>query len=101
MAAVSPALTWEGSGEVPNFCPQGCGGLTEDPYGGPCRACWEAVSAKKAPRCALCCDHGVPLTRNCGSCEDVEGGYLDVISEDEPMWDCPHGIGVAPGQGSG
>lgn len=24
-------------------CPQGCGRLTEDPYGGPCRCCWNAV----------------------------------------------------------
>jgi hypothetical protein len=24
-------------------CPQGCGRTTEDPYGGPCRACWNAV----------------------------------------------------------
>jgi len=21
-------------------CPMGCGGLTEDPYGGPCETCW-------------------------------------------------------------
>ena len=40
---VSPILTWEGTGDVPNFCPQGCGGITEDPYGGPCQACWDAV----------------------------------------------------------
>lgn len=24
-------------------CPQGCGRTSEDPYGGPCRACWDAV----------------------------------------------------------
>ncbi len=24
-------------------CPQGCGGNTEDPYGGPCNACWLEV----------------------------------------------------------
>lgn len=37
-------------GEVPpdvldeiDLCPQGCGGRTEDPYGGPCKACWDAV----------------------------------------------------------
>jgi hypothetical protein len=40
---VSPLLTWEGPGEVPNFCPQGCGGITEDVYGGPCKACWDAA----------------------------------------------------------
>lgn len=24
-------------------CPMGCGRTTEDPYGGPCEACWEAT----------------------------------------------------------
>jgi hypothetical protein len=24
-------------------CPEGCGGLTEDPYGGPCKTCWDKV----------------------------------------------------------
>ncbi|MDF5758592.1 hypothetical protein [Spongiactinospora sp. TRM90649] len=28
----------------PMPCPQGCGQATEDPYGGPCRACWDAIS---------------------------------------------------------
>lgn len=27
----------------PDPCPNACGGLTEDPYGGPCKACWAAV----------------------------------------------------------
>ncbi|MGW6502948.1 hypothetical protein [Nonomuraea angiospora] len=27
----------------PYPCPQGCGGFTEDPAGGPCKACWDAV----------------------------------------------------------
>lgn len=29
----------------PNYwpCPEGCGGPTEDPYGGPCKQCWDAV----------------------------------------------------------
>jgi hypothetical protein len=31
---------------VPNFCPQGCGGITEDVYGGPCKACWAKVDAR-------------------------------------------------------
>jgi hypothetical protein len=67
--ALSPILTWEGPGEVPNFCPQGCGGITEDPYGGPCQACWDAVPKASAgrdidddpydgedadPRCTIC-----------------------------------------------
>jgi hypothetical protein len=43
---VSPILTWEGpADEMPNFCPNGCGGVTEDPYGGPCKACWDAVGS--------------------------------------------------------
>jgi hypothetical protein len=25
------------------WCPQGCGGTTEDPYGGPCKACWREI----------------------------------------------------------
>jgi hypothetical protein len=28
----------------PDPCPNACGGLTEDPYGGPCKACWAKVS---------------------------------------------------------
>jgi hypothetical protein len=62
---VSPILVWEGPGEVPNFCPEGCGGITEDPYGGPCKACWDAVGrgpdidhddlpADDDPRCTHC-----------------------------------------------
>lgn len=27
-------------------CPGGAGGLTGDPYGGPCKACWDAVDDK-------------------------------------------------------
>lgn len=41
---MSPILVWEGpADEMPDFCPNGCGGVTEDPYGGPCKACWDAV----------------------------------------------------------
>lgn len=50
------------------------------------------------PRCPLCCEHGVPLSRPwCSYCEDRDGGYLDAIADDEPMWLCPHGVGVEPG----
>lgn len=31
------------SADVPNYCPQGCGDLTEDEAGGPCKACWRAI----------------------------------------------------------
>jgi hypothetical protein len=27
----------------PEPCPNACGGLTEDPYGGPCQNCWRDV----------------------------------------------------------
>jgi hypothetical protein len=27
----------------PDPCPNACGGFTEDPYGGPCQACWRDV----------------------------------------------------------
>lgn len=27
-------------------CPMGCGGNTDDPYGGPCQACWDETSAE-------------------------------------------------------
>ena len=61
---MSAILTWEGTGDVPNFCPQGCGGISEDPYGGPCKACWDAVDIDNDPydgddsdpRCTQC--HG-------------------------------------------
>lgn len=26
-----------------DMCPMGCGRTTEDPYGGPCTACWDRV----------------------------------------------------------
>ncbi len=29
-------------------CPMGCGGTTDDPYGGPCRRCWAAVPGCEA-----------------------------------------------------
>jgi hypothetical protein len=25
-------------------CPEACGGLTEDPAGGPCKRCWDKVA---------------------------------------------------------
>lgn len=36
-------IIWEDLPDDAWPCPMGCGGLTEDPYGGPCRACWDAV----------------------------------------------------------
>lgn len=27
-------------------CPMGCGGMTDDPAGGPCKACWAKVYDK-------------------------------------------------------
>lgn len=40
----------------PDPCPNACGRLTEDPYGGPCKACWDAVGRvddDDHPRCTL------------------------------------------------
>jgi hypothetical protein len=54
---------------------------------------------QKAPRCPLCCEHGILLVRNCGWCEnDYDPDHLaDAwLPEEEPMWLCPHGIGVEP-----
>lgn len=28
----------------PELCPMGCGRTTEDAYGGPCKACWDATT---------------------------------------------------------
>ena len=54
---MSPVFTWEGpAGEMPAFCPNGCGGVTEDPYGGPCKACWNAVG-KTTEDATRCPDH--------------------------------------------
>ncbi len=36
-------FTRELTDEAPDVCPQGCGRMTEDPYGGPCKACWDEV----------------------------------------------------------
>lgn len=60
----------------------------------PDRSAEEDAEASGCERCPLCCEHGIPLTRNCGCCEDTNDGYLDVIRDDEPMWLCPHGIGT-------
>ncbi|WP_156025524.1 hypothetical protein [Tenacibaculum sp. 47A_GOM-205m] len=29
-----------------DFCPIGCGNLTDDPYGGPCTECWKNAPSK-------------------------------------------------------
>lgn len=37
-------LTWEFPADSDAWpCPEGCGGLTEDPAGGPCKRCWDQV----------------------------------------------------------
>jgi hypothetical protein len=58
------------------------------------------LTSEQAPRCPLCCEHGIPLTRNCGWCQnDYDPDRLaDVwIADGEPMWLCPHGVGAEPG----
>ena len=37
----------------PDPCPNACGGLTEDPHGGPCRACWAKVK-RENDECEYC-----------------------------------------------
>ena len=61
-----------------------------------------APLTREALRCKLCCSHGVPLSRWCGWCEDIQTGYgADcIIPGSEPMWLCEHGIGVEPGMGT-
>lgn len=31
------------------WCPEGCGNTTDDPYGGPCKACWRKVDERADP----------------------------------------------------
>lgn len=39
-----PVLTWEFPADSDAWpCPEGCGGLTEDAAGGPCKRCWDKV----------------------------------------------------------
>lgn len=38
-----PCADCNGTGEVENQCPMGCGKDSDDPYGGPCKSCWEKV----------------------------------------------------------
>lgn len=80
--------------EIPNFCPQGCGGLTEDPYGGPCKRCWGAVGRGNGEvadydgrNCAGCigagpCDDGTECSYGCGRLASNEWGTC-VACEDE------------------
>ena len=56
---MSPLLVWEGAGEVPNFCPEGCGGITEDVYGGPCKACWARVDELRRADAAAVLDDDI------------------------------------------
>lgn len=103
---MSPILVWEGTGDVPNFCPEGCGGITEDPYGGPCKACWDAVGKvpdtgddydgiDDDPRCTMCggevwveCDDPIQCTyprcdgetHQCSACNGTG------LAEHQVMW---------------
>ncbi|HEX3957772.1 MAG TPA: hypothetical protein VHZ03_14235 [Trebonia sp.] len=58
-----------------------------------------AETEASAPRCPECCQHGILLTRPCGWCEndyDPDHAADAWIPDDQPMWKCPHGIGVDP-----
>lgn len=50
----------------PDPCPNACGGLTEDPYGGPCKTCWRKVGR----------DGEEEVCEDCGWA-GCEGGCLD------------------------
>lgn len=97
-------VEWQGDVDL-NFCPQGCGGMTEDAAGGPCKACWSTVGRGNGVladydrcNCAGCigmgpCDDGTECSYGCGrraanqwgtcgSCEDEAQG-LDLADEDD------------------
>lgn len=40
-----PTLVWDNLPPDAQPCPMACGGLTDDPYGGPCTRCWNNVPA--------------------------------------------------------
>ena len=42
-AAWRISVTFPADADMPDFCPEGCGRTTEDPYGGPCNACWADI----------------------------------------------------------
>lgn len=52
----------------PDPCPNACGGLTEDPYGGPCKNCWANT------RLDIQC-HGDAL----GRCHEDDGWHSSSI----------------------
>ena len=62
-----PTLVFELPEGSPDPCPNACGGLTEDPYGGPCKACWAKTDFRA---CVYCGD------RTCAS-ECEESGYSE------------------------
>lgn len=75
-------------------CPMGCGRLTEDPAGGPCRACWAAPTYHgrtdqvlhfgAGPSCCgepmvACDDHGRFRCFSCGRTGSVVFGGRKIL----------------------
>lgn len=74
----------------------------DDFVGLACERCGSEPGRVQAPRCELCCVHGVPWERSyCPWCQDEQEDYYDAHPDDtDQQWLCPHGIGVEPGQDS-
>lgn len=77
---MSPLLTWEGTGDVPNFCPEGCGGITEDVYGGPCKTCWAEVDAEERARRGGFDPEPEYDPEPEGECDAVQSGAADELT---------------------
>lgn len=67
----------------PDPCPNACGGLTEDPYGGPCKACWAATSW---PRSDEPDDDACPTCDSMTRDGDLKAGRNAVDHGDGPEW---------------
>ena len=47
-------LMWEFPADSDAWpCPEACGGLTEDPAGGPCKCCWDKVPGSRMMMLAM------------------------------------------------
>lgn len=93
---MSPLLAWEGpAGEMPDFCPNGCGGVTEDPYGGPCQACWDTVPRHgdeyRQSTTACCPRQTIPDSCECPDgceclCRDCDCPAGEDDEDDDDAW---------------
>lgn len=77
-------IVWENLPDGAQPCPQGCGGLTEDPYGGPCRACWDAVPTPGETRSPYEADAAICI--GCPGCF-TGGRCIEDPSDPDDGWD--------------